>query len=195
MKAKKVKGLDPDAGFDQNARKIVAVRLKELTKLGARALDPEDQKALHDTRIAAKRLRYLLELSAPALGKPATDGARVARGLQDLLGEIHDCDVMLPRVREHADVLRTEDAGALRAHAGPRRRDLPPEAVLRAPNLERYRGLESLTTYLSVRRAVLFDRFVREWERLERRGFADELLAQLSPDRPAPAARADGGAP
>ena len=56
-------------------------------------------------RIAAKRLRYVLELTRPALGEPRRQGRDARRsGLQDLLGDIHDCDVMLPRVREHEAV-------------------------------------------------------------------------------------------
>ena len=48
-------------------------------------------------RIAAKRLRYVLEIVGPCFG-PEADAARdAARRLQSVLGEIHDCDVMLPR--------------------------------------------------------------------------------------------------
>lgn len=195
MKARKVKGLEPAAPFAQNARRIVSVRLEELTSLGSRALLPDAVEELHDTRIAAKRLRYVLELASPALGRPASNGARVARGLQDLLGEIHDCDVMLPRIREHAERLRAEDAEAVRLHADRPRADLEPEAGLEAPNLERYLGIEALTAYLTARRAILFERFVREWHALERRDFAGKLLTGLNPAPPAPEARADGAAP
>ena len=195
MKPRKVKGLDPDGSFRQNARRIVAVRLDELTSLGSQALRPEAVEELHDTRIAAKRLRYVLELAGPALGAPASDGARVARGLQDLLGEIHDCDVMLPRIREHAERLRAEDAEAVRLYADRPGADLEPEAGLEARNLDRYRGLEALTAYLTARRTILFERFVREWEELERRDFATTILSALSPTPPAPEAREDGGAP
>ena len=195
MKARKVKGLDPDGAFEQNARRIVEVRLEELTSLGSSALEAGALKELHDTRIAAKRLRYVLELARPAFGRPAANGARVARRLQDLLGEIHDCDVMLPRIREHAELLRAEDVGALRIRAGGRARDLEPEAGSHAPNLDRYRGLEAFANYLTARRGVLFERFVREWKALERRGFAERLLASLSPAPPAPRAPADGGGP
>ncbi len=151
--------------------------------------------ALHDTRIAAKRLRYVLELVGPAFGRPAANGARVARGLQDLLGEVHDCDVMLARIDEHAERLRGEDAEALRLHADRPAGDLKPEAALHARNLDRYHGLEALAAYLTARRQILFERFVREWEALERRAFVQKLLAGLSPAPPAPRAREDGGAP
>ena len=66
-------------------------------------------------RIAAKRLRYVLELTKPALGpRPRRSGARTAKKLQDLLGEIHDCDEMLPRVREHEAVRRRGHLAARR---------------------------------------------------------------------------------
>ncbi len=195
MKARKVKGLDPDGPFEQNARRIVDVRLQELTSLGSRALRPEAVEELHDTRIAAKRLRYVLELAGPALGRPAADGARVARGLQDLLGDVHDCDVMLARLDEHADRLRVEDAEAIRLYANRPATDLEPDAALHARNLDRYRGLEALAAYLTARRGILFERFVREWRALERRRFAENLRADLSRASPAREARAAGAAP
>ena len=195
MKARKVKGLDPDGAFDENARRIVEVRLNELVSLGSKALEPAAVEQLHDTRIAAKRLRYALELAAPAFGRAGSNGARAARGLQDLLGEIHDCDVMLPRIHAHAERLRAEDAEAVRLYADRPAADLEPEAALNARHLDRYRGLEVLGAYLRARRAILFERFVREWKALERRDFAGKLLAGLSPAPPAREAREGEGAP
>lgn len=186
MKARKVKGLDPDGTFADNARRIVEVRLEELTGLGSQALEPGAKEQLHDTRIAAKRLRYVLELAGPAFGRPAANGARVARGLQDLLGEIHDCDVMLLRIGEHAERLRAEDAEAVRLLAERPGADLEPEAALHARNLDRHHGLEALAAYITARRHILFDRFVAEWQALERRDFAGKLRAGLTPAPPAP---------
>ena len=95
----------------------MAVRLSELLSFSPRVLDPAEVEALHDMRIAAKRLRYVLELTEPALGPSAAGGARTAKKLQDLLGRIHDCDVMLPRVREHEVV-------AVASHLAARRETL-----------------------------------------------------------------------
>lgn len=195
MKARKVKGLDPDGTLADNARSIVAVRLRELEELGSQAVEGGAVEALHDTRIAAKRLRYVLELVGPAFGRPAANGARVARGLQDLLGELHDCDEMLARLDAHAERLRGEDAEAVRLYADRPAADLEPEAARHARNLDRYHGLEALAAYLTARRQILFERFLGEWQALERRAFGQKLLDGLSPAPPGPRARVDGGAP
>jgi DNA-binding transcriptional ArsR family regulator len=165
MKARKVGGLDPDGPLAENARRIIEVRAEEVRSFSPAVLDPRNVEALHDMRIAAKRLRYVLELTAPVFGSGAASAAKRAKKLQDLLGEIHDCDVTIPRVERHIDWLRLEDAATLREAAGTRASDLDPEAARDAPHRMRYRGLETLIGYMRARRDVLYSRFVREWER------------------------------
>ncbi len=96
MKARKVAGLDPKAPLRPNAVCIVATRLTELLALSGAALDPAAAAAQHDLRIAAKRLRYVLEITGPCFGPEAEAARKAAKELQGILGEIHDCDVMLP---------------------------------------------------------------------------------------------------
>ena len=62
MKARRVKGLKPDKPLRPNAARIVATRLDELRELADEALEPGAERAQHDMRIAAKRLRYVLEI-------------------------------------------------------------------------------------------------------------------------------------
>jgi CHAD domain-containing protein len=97
VKARKVEGLDPAAPLRANAVRIVRTRLAELNDLAEPALDPGAAQGQHDLRIAAKRLRYLLEIAEPCFGPAAAGARRAAKELQGVLGEIHDCDVMLPR--------------------------------------------------------------------------------------------------
>ncbi len=190
-----MKRLDPESTLADNARRIVAVRLEELRSFAGEMQDPAAVEALHDMRIAAKRLRYVLEIAEPALGPSARQGAKAAKAIQDLLGEIHDCDEMLPRVRAHIDRLRAEDAERVRQAAGSSAKDLAPSAARGAPHRARYRGLEALAVYLSARRAVLFDRFLREWSADESGGLDALLTSGLSPSRPEPAAPAGGEGP
>jgi CHAD domain-containing protein len=98
MKPRRVRGLDTEAAFGANAALILRARLEELLSLGEASLDPEAEQAQHDTRIAAKRLRYVLELTEGCFGDDAAAARLAARELQGVLGDIHDCDVMLPRV-------------------------------------------------------------------------------------------------
>jgi hypothetical protein len=171
VKARKVKGLDPAGALDDNLRRIVSVRLDELHSFGPAARDPNASEALHDMRIAAKRLRYVLEMAEPVLGAPAGRGAKQARRLQDLLGAIHDCDEGVPRVVAHIERLRAEDAAALADGAGPRGKDVEPGAMRAAPHRRRYEGLEAYCAFLQARRDVLYADFLRYWGRLERTGF------------------------
>ena len=178
MKARKVKSLEPDGMLADNAVRMASVRIDELWSFAEPARHPEDATALHDMRIAAKRLRYLLELMEPCLGTPAKRGARTAKAFQSLLGEIHDCDELLPLVRRHAKRLRAEDARAIRAAAAGAD-DIEPATARTAPHRTRHRGLGTLHAYLEARRDVLYERFLREWEQLEEAGFRDRLEADL----------------
>jgi CHAD domain-containing protein len=164
MKARKVKGLDPDGPLRENVRRIIDVRAAELRSFSPAVLDPREVEALHDMRIAAKRLRYVLELHAPVFGEQAARGAKRAKKLQDLLGEIHDCDESIPRVERHIARLRLDDAATLSGRAPEHASDLDPEAAREAPHRLRYRGLEALVAYLRARRDVLYATFVREWD-------------------------------
>jgi hypothetical protein len=179
VKARKVKGLDPALPLAEAAARIIRVRLDELYSFVPRALDPAEADALHDLRIAAKRLRYLLEVTGPILGEYASTAAKRARQVQDLAGEIHDCDVMLPRVNALVDDLRAHDAAELRRRAGDAE-DLDPALTAHAPHAEAYRGLEVLCVHLRARRALLFERFVELWEKLEREDFRGKLRGSLA---------------
>ena len=105
MKARRVKDLDPAGPLGDNAERIVRVRLEELTSFMPKAADPREVVALHDMRIAAKRLRYILEVTGPCFGPYASGAVKMVKDLQDLLGEIHDCDVQLPEVADFLEEL------------------------------------------------------------------------------------------
>jgi hypothetical protein len=185
VKARRVKGLDPDAALADNLQRMVAVRLDELCSFVPKVLDPARVKSLHDMRIAAKRLRYILEVAAePCFGAYALTAIKRTKDLQDLLGELHDCDVQLPRVRALHDELRAADALEARARAG-NAPDLDPTLASGTPHSESWRGLETLAIYLEARRGLLFERFLEFWRSLERDAFRARLQYAIA-ERPIP---------
>jgi hypothetical protein len=182
VKARPVSGVDKRSSVAVNAARIVRVRTDELYSFDPAVRDPANVAELHDMRIAAKRLRYVLEITGHCFGEIGNEAEAAARSLQDVLGEIHDCDVLIPRVDDELAMLRAQDALTLRRLvAGP---DELPVAVRRAPGRARYRGLETLAAALTARRALLYNRFMQEWstvvdDRLRKR--LDRALDAVSP--------------
>jgi hypothetical protein len=174
MKARAVEGLDPEGTLADNAERIVLVRLDELCGFMPTAADPGEVVALHDMRIAAKRLRYILEVTAPCFGPYAKTATKLARELQDLLGEIHDCDVQIPQTVAFGERLLAEDAAALHAAAGADA-DLDPALLKQAPHARDHAGVAALLAHLRARRLLLFDRFLERWGEIERKGFRARL--------------------
>lgn len=81
--------------YRQVGRNTILDRLKEFEKLGDSLYHPLKAKPLHQMRIAAKRLRYALELFEQCWGKPVALIAKKVAALQSELGELHDCDVWI----------------------------------------------------------------------------------------------------
>ena len=174
MKAQAIKKLDPERGLAENAARTIAVRLDELRSFAPEALEVGAAKEQHDMRIAAKRLRYVLEVTGFTLADDGTTALAAAKSLQSLLGDLHDCDVMLPRVRSHTENLVADDAVAVRgaANGAP---DLRPKLAALAPHRTAYRGLELLEVYLRARRVLLHDRFVELWNEQAEAGVWERL--------------------
>lgn len=97
MKARRVEDLDPGGSLRANAALIVTTRLDELRGFADAALAVDAGPAQHDMRIAAKRLRYVLEVVGGCVGSEAEAAREACKGLQSALGDLHDCDLMLQR--------------------------------------------------------------------------------------------------
>ncbi|MBD0327636.1 MAG: CHAD domain-containing protein, partial [Pyrinomonadaceae bacterium] len=84
-----------DFVFREVGREIILARLAELRELSRSLYQPFNVEALHEMRIAAKRLRYAMELFAACCGEALNEHAAEVAELQTSLGELHDCDVWL----------------------------------------------------------------------------------------------------
>lgn len=79
------------------ALRALSARLEEMGE-SAKILSASgrgDAEELHDVRIVAKKLRYTLEIFSPALGPDIGGLLAELKTLQDLLGDLHDRDVMV----------------------------------------------------------------------------------------------------
>lgn len=97
---------------------------------------------LHLVRIASKKLRYALELQREIQPSRATARVRQLKGAQDLLGRMHDLEVLIDRVR----ATEVEEAGVNRLVA------LDLDRLVRALE-EECRALHA--TYMARRDALL----------------------------------------
>jgi CHAD domain-containing protein len=92
----------PDPRLDTRWRHVLAERIQvrahalQVAVADAGALYLPER--LHAVRIAVKKLRYALELASEARLAPAATSVRQLREAQDILGELHDHDVLRSRV-------------------------------------------------------------------------------------------------
>lgn len=148
---------------------LIGKRLARLRGEATESLEPEGVESQHRMRVAAERLRYCIELTGDALGSQAHTARRAARGLQEVLGEMRDCDLSVPAARQAIEELELEDIGTI-IERGRGSRQLDPILVQAAPNRSAYRGLELTIIHLGARRQMLFERFKRLWLEQSRQG-------------------------
>lgn len=126
--------------------------------------DPEDQDGHHAMRIAAKRLRYTMEICRPLYGDAIEEFISSVKEVQSLLGEIHDCDVWDEYLQQ---VLEEERRRIVRYyhHSGP---------------LARLQtGIDYLRADRHDERRQLFEKLVQYWEEVGRIGVWDNLVETI----------------
>jgi exopolyphosphatase/guanosine-5'-triphosphate,3'-diphosphate pyrophosphatase len=77
----------------RKARKAMRSRLKALLAYEPYIQQPDCHKSLHAMRLATKRLRYMMQACAPLYQGALEAPIHAVETLQDMLGDIHDCDV------------------------------------------------------------------------------------------------------
>ena len=87
----------------RRSRDAIMRRLQTVLATAATIRGPESSAELHATRITIKRLRYTLQAFAPLYPDTLTDAIRTARKLQDVLGNLHDCDVWVETLPQFLD--------------------------------------------------------------------------------------------
>lgn len=142
--------------------------LAELLALEDSLNDPTAADRHHAMRIAAKRLRYTLELSQPLCPSQFTFAVKALKKLQTLLGEVHDCDVWVEHLHDFADGEQRRLA-KLFGHGG------------------RFDHLQPGIAYLEqdrlAYRQATFHELTRYWGELRQQGFFEQLGSSLRGDQ------------
>ncbi|HEY0321052.1 MAG TPA: CHAD domain-containing protein [Pyrinomonadaceae bacterium] len=81
--------------FRSAGREIILKQLEEVLGLGVSLYRPFDVDSQHRLRIAAKRLRYAMELFYACWGKQLKPFSDEVEKMQGSLGDLHDCDVWI----------------------------------------------------------------------------------------------------
>ena len=112
--ARKVE-LDCEGSFSQAAARVVKVRSKEVFAHSQGILDIDNVEAVHDMRVATRRLRAALEVFEPCFPRKRRRKAlKKVKALADALGERRDADVEIASLEGLVDQAAEADRGALR---------------------------------------------------------------------------------
>jgi len=187
-RARRIKPIGRRVQFQTAARQVLHARIADLAVWGAYADDPTAVVELHNMRIAGKRLRYSLELLQTGLSGSVDEALSNVEQMQELLGAIHDADVLLDSLRRQIGVtaLREGLAQADAARALP----VPPPDDAGAPT-ER-QGLLTLLRTVARHREEPYTAFTAWWsdhktllaelEALTTEASPSALLAANQPD-------------
>ena len=144
------------------AREEILLRLNHLLALQDCLARMDDQQSHHAMRIAAKRLRYFLEIVSP-IYRGALDATLDAiKQVQTLLGDVHDCDVWQEQLRRYGNTERRR-IKSYYGHA--------------APFARLKQGIEYLRKIASAAVGQSFQNLVQLWGELEVRGVWETLAA------------------
>ena len=174
-KAHKISGVKPLCRYRENARIILPQRVEEVYTWEPFIRDAARPEELHNMRISIKRLRYTMETFRVVYQFPiecseegtTTDDKRFAEflavivDLQEILGDIHDCDVVLQVLTDYTHQ-STSDTAAPRA--------LPAAGKS---------GIAKLIVQTRETRKTDYEKFLEKWEQLSTADFKRKLLSFL----------------
>lgn len=104
----------PDTPFRRAAERVLTERLDDLTKHEAGSRAGTDPEALHDMRVASRRLRAAVEAFGVCYrGKEFRRIARQTKELTRALGDVRDRDVLLERLDAYAATVPPDEAPAV----------------------------------------------------------------------------------
>jgi CHAD domain-containing protein len=154
-KALSLFAVQPGSSLADNAPLMLYTRLSEVLHFADYIHRPENVQQLHSMRIAAKRLRYTLEIFAPAFDRRSSEYLPILNAVkvcQERIGDIHDCDIRIVQLEEYLN-----------------------QNVVKKPEIRT--GLQNLIARERATRETLYSEFVVFWNELSKdRKFEKEFI-------------------
>jgi CHAD domain-containing protein len=142
----------------------ITTQLSEFMAFEPYVSQPERVEELHAMRIAAKRLRYTMEIFAPIYPGELKSALQAVRKVQEQLGDIHDCDVwgiFLPQFLQEEETLTRQFYGNSRGF----RRMVP--------------GIQAFLEERLAARKKTYTDFVPYWQKTVQNGTWKNLLTNI----------------
>ncbi|MCY3549874.1 MAG: CHAD domain-containing protein [Candidatus Poribacteria bacterium] len=162
-KAHTIIGVKPLCSYRENARIILPQKVEEVYTWEPFIRDEARREELHNMRISIKRLRYTMEIFRAAYRLPKTyakevsvtynELLRVIVDLQEVLGDIHDSDVVLEVLTDYAYQSGCETSA---------------------------QGVATLIDRTKEARKADYKIFLEKWKQLSRMNFKQKLLSFLA---------------
>ena len=162
--AKQARAKPAVSGIPAVAATRISRRLDILLGYERWVYNPDAVAEHHAMRIAAKKLRYTMETYAPVYRRNLKKSLARIKKIQEILGDLHDCDVWIDTVMAMLLDERTSPGTDFTTH------------TIQGSRVTSYRH------FLSEReneRKRIYRRFVRYWESVRRTGLWDELRRTL----------------
>lgn len=153
------------------AGRAIIAHLDDLLSHAPSLADPQQVDQHHAMRIAAKHLRYTMEIFAPLYDNALEHPISTAKKAQGMLGDIHDCDVWI----QHLPLFLEEERRRIYKYLG------------RAGPIKRIAvGIERLENNRRTRRRQQFSEFAAWWQKYQSAGDWEQLRTIVAAKMPPP---------
>lgn len=160
----------------RRANEAIRLRLEDFLAYEPHVAYPERVAELHQMRIAAKHLRYTLEIFEPLYTRALRKPLKIVKEIQELLGQVHDCDVWIGYVPWFVEKERARTLEYF-GEAVPAQAFIPGLYALEADRRE-----QRLRSY------YMFRRF---WELTQEKGIWERIRAAVTPAQEKPVLETD----